>query len=54
MTIKRFYRTCHDNKNGGMKPDHTCFEWPQVTMERLLTLEKIMANEVQELGKLIA
>lgn len=54
MTNKRFSRTYHDDNSWGMKPDQTCFERPQVTMERLLTLEKIMANEVQHIQELLA
>ena len=53
MTNKRFSRTYHDDNSWGMKPDQTCFEQPQVTMKRLLTLEQVIGDEVRSLEALL-
>ncbi|MBN1815149.1 MAG: SAM-dependent DNA methyltransferase [Anaerolineae bacterium] len=36
-----------------VEPDEAYYEQPQVTMERLLTLERVMAEEVRELKELL-
>jgi len=35
------------------QPDEACYEKPQVTMERLLELERVMADEIRELDGLL-
>lgn len=54
MTNKRFSRTYHDDNSWGIKPDRTRFEQPQVTMKRLLTLESVMAAEVNKLQQMVS
>jgi type I restriction enzyme M protein len=36
-----------------VEPDEAYYEKPQVTMERLLELERVMADEISSLGKLL-
>lgn len=36
-----------------MEPEPTYYEKPQVTMERLLNLEQVMANEIQDLKEIV-